>query len=532
MVNDKWNVKSWSIEEFYLEEQHMSQRTGTFHVLRGILLTAMVMVMWGSVPGHFATAAPPQDKRNILFIAVDDLRPELGCYGKSQIHSPNLDKLAAAGVLFERAYCQQAVCSPTRTSLLTGMRPDTTRVYDLVTHFRDHIPNVVTLPQLFKNNGYHTEGISKIYHGGYDDPSSWSIPHWDKMEGTAYQLPENLAIIQKLRAQAVADGLKGRELSQAVKGPAFECADVPDEAYKDGQTANHAKQRLQELAKGDKPFFLAVGFLKPHLPFIAPKKYWDLYQREKIQVPQWKTVPTDSPQYTLAGSGELLSYSNIERKLPVDDEVAKELIHGYYAAVSYVDAQIGKVIDELDRLGLRDNTIIVLWGDHGWKLGDYGQWCKHSNVEWDTRGCMMMSAPGMKGNGNKTHALVEFVDIYPTLAELAGLDAPRDLEGFSFVPVLENPKISWKKAAFSQYPRSGVMGYSMRTDRYRLTRWVDRKNITDIKAVELYDYETDPLATKNLAADSGYSAIVASLLQQSEAGWQNSLPHHQPQTKP
>lgn len=473
-----------------------------------------------------AEAVPPQvqGKRNVLFIAVDDLRPELGCYGQSQIHSPNLDKLAASGVLFERAYCQQAVCSPTRTSLLTGMRPDTTRVYDLVTHFRNHIPDVVTLPQLFKNNGYHAEGMGKIYHSGFDDPISWSVPHWSNTRGTVYQLPANQALIRQRQADAKAAGLTGKARSNAVKGPAVECADVPDGAYKDGQVANHAKERLKALAAGDKPFFLAVGFAKPHLPFIAPKKYWDLYKRDEMRVPEWKTAPKGAPQYTLAGSGELFTYANIERKLPLDDDVAKELIHGYYAAVSYVDAQIGKVIDELDRLGLRDNTTIVLWGDHGWKLGDYGQWCKHSNVEWDTRGCLMLSSPGMKGNGKTSHALVEFVDIYPTIAELAGLEVPHNLEGKSFVPVLENPQIAWKKAAFSQYPRGGVMGYSMRTDRYRLTRWVDAKKPSDIKAVELYDYEADPLATKNLASDSSYAEIVAELLKQSEAGWQQALP--------
>ena len=374
-------------------------------------------------------------KPNVLFIAVDDLRPELNCFGRTYIHSPNIDRIAKLGMVFERAYCQQAVCSPSRSSLMTGTRPDSTKVWDLVTHFRDAEPNIVTLPEHFKKNGYFAQGVGKIYHPGYDDPQSWSVP-WQTPKAPTYAktLTPNVEDEDKVR--------KG--------GPAFESGDVADNFYKDGMVADIAVQTLKTLAKKSEPFFLAVGFAKPHLPFVSPKKYWDMYDPAKIQLAPNPYHAEDSPEYALTSSGELRNYYGIPAKGSMPDSLARELKHGYYASVSYTDAQIGKVLDELERQGLTKNTIIVLWGDHGWKLGEHGEWAKHSNVENDTNAPLLMAAPGMKAAGKHTRALVEFVDIFPTLADLAGLSLPAHLEGVSFRQLLDKPELKWKPAAFSQ----------------------------------------------------------------------------------
>lgn len=470
--------------------------------------------------GFVATAA---DRPNVLFIAVDDMRPDLGCYGAGFVKTPNLDRLAASGVTFTRAYCQQAVCSPSRTSLLTGKRPDTTKVWDLETHFRDHIPDTVTLPQLFKQHGYHTAGMGKIYHGGYDDPASWSEPHRMPKNVSTYALPENQRTVERTRSEAQARGLTGRAANRAGRGPASESADVPDETYADGAIAAMAVETLGTLSKKDEPFFLAVGFLKPHLPFVSPKKYWDLYERSQFNLPEnYLVPPKDAPPFAGTTWGELRAYSDMPQEGPLSDEKALELIHGYYAALSYTDTQIGKVLDELDRLGLAENTIVVAWGDHGWKLGEHGMWCKHTNFELDAHTVLLMRAPGKKA-GVKSAGLVEFVDIYPTLADLAGLPIPQDLEGASFAPLLDEPDRAWKAAAFSQYPRgyerTQLMGYSMRTDRYRFTRWVERKDPKKVVAVELYDHETDPAENVNVAGDAQFAKAVAELNALADRGW-------------
>ena len=457
-----------------------------------------------------AQAAAPQKKPNILFLAVDDLRPELGCYGRGYIHSPNIDRIANQGVTFNRAYCQQAVCSPSRSSLLTGTRPDTTKVWDLVTHFRDALPNVVTLPQHFKDNGYFVQGMGKIYHPGYDDEKSWSVP-WQTPKAPTY-------------AQLKTEETKDEDKPKSKGGPAFESADVADNFFKDGMVADLAVKTLRDLAKKPEPFFLAVGFAKPHLPFVSPKKYWGLYDPAKIQLAPNPYHPKDAPDYALTNSQEVRNYTGIPAKGPFPDDLARQLKHGYYAAVSYTDAQIGKVLDELERTGQRKNTIIVLWGDHGWKLGEHGEWAKHSNVENDTNAPLLLSAPGMK-QGAHANALVEFVDVYPTLSELAGLPLPGHLEGVSLKPLLEDPKRSFKSAAFSQYPRGQkLMGYSMRTDRYRLTVWLGRNDHSHVDAIELYDHQTDPQENTNIAKLPENSALVKELMDQWKKGWQAAKP--------
>jgi arylsulfatase A-like enzyme len=476
------------------------------------------------------------DRPNILFIAVDDLRPEFGAYGASYVKSPNLDRIAKAGITFNRAYCQQAVCSPTRSSLMTGTRPDTTKVWDLETHFRAALSNVVTLGQHFKDHGYFVQGMGKIYHGSLDDAPTWSVP-WQSSRGQAYGLPENLALNNRQSAAPAAAGGSGKKSGKKKqeptprnsRGPAFEGADVPDDTFTDGQNAKLAVATLGVMAKKQQPFFLALGFSKPHLPFVAPKKYWDLYDPAKIQLAPNKFRPKDAPDYAIQPGGELRNYHGIpEGSIP--DDLARQLKHGYYAAISYMDAQLGLVLDELDRLDLAKNTIVVLWGDHGWKLGEHDAWCKHSNAENDTNGALLLSVPGMKHAGAKATGLVEFVDIYPTLAELAGLPLPAHLEGLSFKPVLDHPTRPWKPAAFSQYPRPGnsatggipLMGYSMRTERYRFTVWLHRDDPGKVADIELYDHQTDPQENLNVAKSPAHRELLEQLMAQWRGGWQGA----------
>ena len=469
-------------------------------------------------------------KKNVLFIAVDDLRPELGCYGHPMVKSPNIDSLAKNGVLFERTYCQQAVCGPTRASLLTGKRPDTTKVYDLKTHIRTTMPDVVTLQQHFKNNGYFSEGIGKLFHGGLEDELSYNIAH-NPGKGAAYALEENLKLLKE-GGKVTKDGNtdEGGTSTNRMRAHPTECADVSDEAYLDGVLSNMAIASLNRLApkaktkneKDKQPFFLGVGFRKPHLPFCAPKKYWDLYDRNKIQLP-YPDKPKNAPDIAFTTWGELRSYSDIPDVGSVDEAMTKELIHGYYACVSFVDAQVGKLLAELDRLDLRKDTVVILWGDHGWKLGDYSQWCKHTNFEIDTHVPMIISDPDLP-KGIRTNALTEFVDIYPTLAELCGLSIAEDLEGTSVVPLFKDPKKTWKKAAFSQYPRpKNIMGYSMRTDQYRYTEWIDKKT-KEVKERELYDLKNDPICKESIVFKPENIELVAQLHDMLAAGWQKAKP--------
>lgn len=443
---------------------------------------------------------------NVLIIAVDDLRPELGCYGQSSIISPNIDKLASQAMLFNRAYCQQALCSPSRTSLLTGLRPDVTRVTDLTTHFRKTIPQAVTLPQYFKQNGYHALSMGKIFHNGLDDSLSWSEPSWwPRPRPDNYVNKESMALLKTKQ-----------------RVPVYESADVPDNTYLDGMMADHALEVLKTLKNNQKPFFMAVGFSKPHLPFVAPKKYWDLYKSEDIKLADNPFYPENMPQIAANNFGEMKA-SYIVPADVIPDTLARKLRHGYYACVSYTDAQVGKILRQLDQLGLRQNTIIVLWGDHGFKLGEHKDWGKHTNFELDTRVPLLVSYPGMKQKGKKTDGLVELIDVYPSLCQLAGLPIPATLQGLSFVPLIENPGRLWKQAAFSQhprewykrdiYPKHDVLGYSIRTGQYRFTRWqrgpVNKPE--EVIALELYDHQKDDNENVNLAGKPEYAAIVKQL---------------------
>lgn len=466
--------------------------------------------------GGVGKAEAPATRPNVLFFAVDDLRPELNCYGRTWIKSPNIDALAKSGMTFNHAYCQQAICSCSRSSLMTGTRPDTTKVWDLKTHFRVALPNVDTIPELFKKNGYFAQGIGKIYHPTVEDPQSWSVP-WMTPKAPIYHTDE----VTKSSFNSADDDIP---MGKGKNGPAFESADVPDNFFKDGMTADLAVKTLGNLAKRPEPFFFAVGFAKPHLPFVSPKKYWDMYDPATIKLAPNPFHPHDAPSYSVTTTGELRQYSNIPTKAPIDDNLARQLKHGYYAAVSYTDAQIGKVIAELDRLDLRKNTIIVLWGDHGWKLGEHGEWTKHSNVENDTNAPLIICDPRATNKGAHSDALVEFVDIYPTLCDMAKLPKPAYLEGTSLTPLIKNPNMPWKPAAFSQYPRKALMGYTMRTEDYRFTIWFDNLDRSKVDAIEVYDQKADPQENENIATRPENAELVKRLKAQWMAGWKAALP--------
>jgi len=453
-----------------------------------------------SVQGGLGERRERKSRPNVLFIGADDLRMEVGCFGDTRVQTPHLDQFARRGVRFNHAYCQQALCNPSRASILTGLRPDTLGVFDLHTHFRETRPDIVTLPQVFKHHGYHTQGIGKVFHNGNQDAfrgdaPSWSVPatlhyasHYDDHPVVTGELPPDLSTLQKT-----------------------ECRDVPDEAYYDGRVAAAAVATLRQIK--DKPFFLAVGFWKPHLPFNAPKRYWDLYKREHIELPPNPNPPVDVPPLALQ------EYQIDPKKTLTDDDV-RELRHGHYATISYLDAQIGKVLAELDRLGLRDNTIVVFWSDHGLHVGEHGLWGKTTNFELDARTPLIIAAPRRPSTaGRKTDALVELLDLYPTLLDLCNLPAPHRLEGVSLGPLLAAPSTTVKSAAFTQHPRPPyyekgvalqIMGYSIRNDRYRYTEWRKVPG-GEVIARELYDHEKDPMETANVAADPEYEGITRRL---------------------
>jgi arylsulfatase A-like enzyme len=495
----------------------------------------------------------PASKPNILFIAVDDLKPILGCYGNTLVKTPNIDRLAKLATVFESNYCQQAICGPTRASLMTGTRPDITKIWNLTTQMRDANPNTLTLPQYLITQGYETSGIGKIYHpssaiGGVD-PISWSIPYLKSKESNfpaelgepangQYQLPETKA---RMTPEIIAERKKQNkdlaandENPKSIKGPSTECIDVPDTAYEDGVIALLAKDQIIALSKLDKPYFMAVGFHRPHLPFVAPKKYWDLYKREEMPIATFQEHSKNGPLIAYHQSGELRNYLDIPEfaTLPADSlriglkiEKQKELIHGYYAAVSYMDAQVGILLNTLDSLGTLENTIIVLWGDHGWHLGDHDLWHKHTNFEQATRAPLIIAAPGIKAG--KTSSLTEFVDVFPTICDLANVAIPKQLDGKSLKPLMKNSKTVVKDFSVSQYPRklkkaemikkgytdSKMMGYSIRTKNYRYTIWMnnftsaDKFSLEKVYASELYDYVKDTLETVNVVADKKYVSV-------------------------
>lgn len=518
----------------------------TFPYLKLVTITCIVSACNSGTSGKRIDMVTP----NILFIPVDDLRPEFGAYGANYVVTPNMDRLARQGVTFMRAYCQQAVCNPSRVSLLTGLRPDSIRVWDLRTDFRDQVPGVVTLPQYFKKNGYTSIGLGKTFHNNDPDTISWSVIP-ENIDGfpfdpdAVYANADNLEIQQmKIRELKAAGRSRIDQLGHwYVKAKATENADVDDDAYYDRAQTTRAIEILQELKEEGNPFFLSVGYYRPHLPFNAPRKYWDLYNPGEIALADNQFVPEGSPAYLVHGEAELRSYWDCQdlplpSEEPWDADRQREMIHGYYASVSYIDAQIGRLLDELERLDLAKNTIVVLWGDHGWKLGEHNGWCKQTNYEIDTRVPLIFSGFGIAARDRQCKALTEFVDIYPTLCEMAGLPVPGHLQGSSLAPLLKDPEKEWKSAAFSQFllgrfGRSKTvegeqMGYAIRTDRYRYIEWyswiTEEDKAGDLLHRELFDHHSDPGENTNLAALPGNEELLESLSSQLQQGWEYAKP--------
>jgi iduronate 2-sulfatase len=479
-----------------------------------------VLICFVALRSLTAEAATP--RLNVLFIAIDDLRPELGCYGFPQIKSPNIDDLAKRGLLFSRAYCQCALCNPSRASLLSGLRPETIQVYDLETFVRSHKPNLVTLPQLFKNNGYVTRSIGKIFHvtnGNHDDDLSWSARPWQSpwddpksehknANGQVQTKPAPfVGQTKKVKREVWAEALEARANVLPFRSPK-----VADNHLLDGQIADEAVRVMDEIK--DRPFFLAVGFHKPHMPWVAPRKYWDMYHHSDIHLATFQQLPAGAPEFATNDGGEFRSYEGIPAVGPIPEKKQRAAIHSYFACISYVDALVGKVTAELDRLGLRKNTVIILWGDNGYQLGEHGTWNKRTNWEACARVPLIISVPGQPHAGEQTSALVELLDMYPTLAEVCGLKPPASLEGRSFVPLLSQPNMPWKTAAFTTYqktlPELGPgFGRAMRTDHYRFVEWSGPDS--DRRVYELYDEDSDPLETTNIADRPENAALVAKL---------------------
>ena len=435
-------------------------------------------------------AAESNKQTNVLFIAIDDMKPLLGCYGDATAITPNIDQLAASGTVFGTAHCQWPVCGPTRASLMTSLRPEAVGVMDLKTDIREKNPNVLTLPQHFKNNGYVSAGTGKIYDPRCVDSKkmldapSWSIPFVNLRHGE----------------------IQFGSVKEFVLAP-----EVEDTELTDGQIRTNGIKLMQRLSKSDQPFFLAVGFKKPHLPFVAPKKYWDLYDREQFSLASYQGGIENASGYTLHDSKELRGYKGIPAKGPIPESLQRESIHGYYACVSYIDAQVGLLLKELDDLGITDNTHIVLWGDHGFHLGDHGMWGKHSTLEQATRVPLIIRPCGMKSI-KQSHAPVEFTDIFPTLCELTNLPIPSNINGRSFAGILSGQVKQIRNGALTVFKSKGSVGYSYRTRQHRLTLWVNKFGKT--VATELYDYEVDPKETKNFATDPAYADTLAKLTQQ------------------
>lgn len=477
--------------------------------------------------------------KNVLLVAIDDLRPELGVYNAPLALSPNIDAFSETGLTFDQAFVHQAICAPSRATLMTGLRPDTTGIYGLRQPVSTVLPaSSPILNRTFKNAGFETVSIGKIFHHITDVAEGWSQPAYDMMKDDATR-----ARRMALSPETYLEGYKWGEAGNldrhgTWRAPPFEGADVGDYAYADGNNTLHAMQRLHELAYTQKRFLMCFGFHRPHLPFFAPRKYWDLYDPADIEVPPLKTRPEGAPPYALASSGETRNYANTEqdRSEPFSDEFSRRMTHGYLACVSYIDSLFGELMRTLCKLKLEKETIVVVWGDHGYKLGEYGQYNKHTNYEVDVRVPLIVHVPGMETAGQRTSALVETVDIFPSLLELTGQSVPETLEGLSFKPLLKSPDRPWKTAAFHQYPRSAndsdgtgstvrreMMGYAVRTDGFRYVAWVDRET-GEVLFQELYDLKNDPDETVNVAREARFAEKVAELEQTRLAGWKSAKP--------
>lgn len=468
---------------------------------RLLLLLSGALLLAGTLACRSSAGATAARRPNILFIAVDDLRPELATYGRGWIKSPHIDALAARGLRFDRAYCNVPVCGASRASLLSGLRPDRQRFLDFATRLDEDAPGTISLPLQLRRHGYQTISLGKVYHHQDDDLAAWSIPPWRPAnalnDGLDYQTAENQDIYRN-----------HRNAGEKTRGLPYERGQGHDSLYFDGKISFEAVRQLRRLAAGDQPFFLAVGFMKPHLPFNAPQPYWDLYDPTALPIPANTTMPAGAPLQASHSFGELRHYHQIPATGPlVDTALVRTLIHGYAACVSYTDAQIGRVLQELKRLQLDKNTIVVLWGDHGYQLGEHGLWCKHCTFHNALHVPLIIDAPGLP-DGQATEALTEYVDLYPTLCELTNTPLPPHLAGRSLLPLLRNPQAPHKTAVFARWQSADAI----RTDRFLFTEWFDRQG--QVVGRMLYDHDRDPQENVNVAEDPAYTTAVQALHEQ------------------
>ncbi|MFM7180444.1 MAG: sulfatase [Verrucomicrobiales bacterium] len=472
------------------------------HLLRLSLLRVLLLLASIVCPCASAESQRP----NILLILVDDLKPAIGAFGDRHAKTPQLDALAARGMLFDLAFCNQAVCAPSRCTLMLGSHSTSTGLYELGDKLRDKCPDAVTLPQHFAKSGYRTESLGKIYHIGHGndgDPVSFSVPHF-KDKVIEYLDPASTPDGKLTREEALFSNTRLDEVKSLPRGAAWEKPDVDDDAYADGRVAAETIKRLRAAKEREGvPFFIAVGFARPHLPFSAPKKYWDMHDPATLPMPAIEKAPEGSPAIAYKTEGEIRNYFPVPDKgdpASISEEIKRNLIHGYFASTSYVDAQIGRVLAELEQLRLSENTIIVLWGDNGFHLGDLGIWTKHTNYEQAARIPLVIVAPGVAKPGGHTSQPTESVDVFPTLAELAGLPAPsgpQPINGLSLVPVLKDPAARVRDHAYHIYPK-GKFGRAIRTERYRMVEWKKPGAKADTAEYELYDYQNDLPETRNL----------------------------------
>ena len=447
---------------------------------------------------------------NVLFIAIDDLRPELGCYGQEHILSPNIDRIAQTGIVFNKTYCNVPVCGASRASLLTGVRPGNKRFKTFLAKADDDLPGHLSLPRHLKNSGYYTVSLGKVYHQKMDDTAGWSERPWH---------PKTSGVTRDYILPASIDTVKNNSTKKKNgNGPAWEAAEGDDDIYNDGKTTLKALQKLEQLNEQNQPFFLAVGYYKPHLPFNAPKKYWDMYNRDSINLAMNPYIPQNAPNAAIHNNNELRKqYHGVPEEAPLPNDYARSLRHGYYACISYIDAQIGMLVSKLKELELDNNTIIVIWGDHGWNLGEHTMWCKHNNFITSLRAPLIINIPG-KTSGTKSDAISEFVDSYPTITELCGVETPSHCEGSSLVKAIEDHSYEGKKATYSKWHN----GLTIRTKRYQYTEWTNPKT-KEVYARMLYDHVTDPNENMNIAELPENQDLVKELSTQLQTWWANYL---------
>lgn len=513
------------------------------HTYRPIFLTVIVLLIVGCA----AQDKVKDKKHNVLFISIDDLRPALGVYGDSIVHSPHIDKIASEGCTFMETFCQSAVCAPSRASLMTGLRPDSTRVWHLGDKFREINPATVTMPQHFAKHGYHTVNLGKIFHNYMPDSISWHEPDlrparylkpdWLGRDGETFYISPEVNASQKVKRDSL---LKLRPVRYADgwnTGPAWEAADVHDTMYFDGAQNKLVEKTLTRLAKSDKPFYMGLGYFRPHLPFTVPKKYWDMYDPDNMPLAANPNIPEGAPLHTMNSMYELRHYdgfghiSHPTGAYQMSEDTVRTLRHGYYASVSYVDKLIGDLVTHMKALNIYDNTIIVIWGDHGWKLGDHNSWGKMTNYNIDLKVPLIIRYPEQSKRGIKTSGITELVDLFPTLCDLAEIDIPDYMQGQSMVPLMNQPEQKWKSAAFSQFHRrpkvsadgQRYMGYSMNTEKYHYIewyRWDHKAGIRgEYKGAELYDRLNDPYEYKNIANNDELNSIQSELSEQLAMGW-------------